>query len=483
MDKIVRRIWWIVVPTAIAVLGFQLYWLYTVYNGQQQSFHQVAADAFQKAYDKAMFQQLGKMEYISSNDTGRQAIQKTISRSINLESVFQSSPNFKEAPSSKTVTKGTVMLFADDSTGTAYKDSVLVKKDIDLRNFGVDPTRLLSSLLGRDNIVMIDTAVLKELYDEELANRNIDLPFRIIQPANEDSISSQAGFIRLKAENYTQTPAIAAQFQGLSTWLLLKIISPIILSFLLVLLIIFCIWILWRIILKQKKLEDMKNDFISNITHELKTPVAILSATNETLLNFDGIHDAEKTGRYLRLERDELKKLQVQLDRIIHLTRLENKEGFQESLREINLGVLVNKVADRFRSLPGVEISIDNKLTDPVIQTQALHLETVLSNLVDNAIKYSPRDTKPVVIHLSEENQYIQIDITDEGLGIEKSQLPFIFDKFYRVPHGNIHDVKGYGLGLSHVKSLLSYLGGSIGVKTEPGKGSTFSIQLKKVWK
>ncbi|WP_158538731.1 sensor histidine kinase [Chitinophaga skermanii] len=482
MDFIVKRIWWIAIPTALAVTVFQLYWLFSVYTNQQQNFQQVASDALQKAYDQAMVEAIekmglkGKIQGTSAPGLPLSAERFDLSGDIHVGDRHDTS---KKRP----VSRGVVTVFSGDMEARAgNSDTMLVRKNVDLKAVGVDPKRLLSSIFSMSNIVSVDTAVLRRFYTKELAARNIHLPFTILTLSPADTSLQAPMIVNLRADSYSRKPNIAAQFQGLSGWLFVKILWPIVLSFLLVVLIIFCIWILWRIIIKQKKLEVMKNDFISNITHELKTPVAILSATNETLLDFGGMHDPEKTSRYLQLEREELRKLQLLLDRIVQLTRLEHHAQIAGPVTAIALDTWLPSVLARFSKLQGVQLVLTVQLDNPVIHTEAAYLETIIVNLVDNAIKYTAVDNRWVSIRVTGNEEQVIILVQDRGIGIATSQLALIFDKFYRVPQGNVHDVKGYGLGLSHVKSLVTELNGHISVTSELGKGTTFTIHLKRAW-
>ncbi|HVI46418.1 MAG TPA: HAMP domain-containing sensor histidine kinase [Chitinophaga sp.] len=484
MDFIVKRIWWIAIPTALAVLIFQLYWLRNAYLSQQASFRQVATDALQQAYDKAVIAGVksldGKKASANFNenalhDTSRikkRIVGKTITPKI-LGGASMIAENI--IPDSL---PATVKLFAaTDHKGSKVADTSY-EMNFGMNEMGTDKDRFMASILSFSNIVKPDTAVLRKNYTKELLQRHIDLPFTL---SVQNKGKMVPGAVSIVSNTIVGSSLIVtAHFANLSKLLLFKILWPIVLSFLLVMLIIGCIWVLWSIIIRQKKLEAMKNDFISNITHELKTPVAILSATNEALLTFEGIKDAEKTERYLRLEQNELHKLQGLVDNILALTRLEHRDDNGESEENVSIPDLLKAVSARFISLPGVHLHTDIQLSQEYLLTQPEALKTILSNLLDNAIKYTPAADKEVQIKVREDSQHYRFIIKDNGIGISKEHLPYIFDKFYRVSQGNIHDVKGYGLGLSHVKSLLQKVGGTISVDSTLGQGAIFTIELIK---
>lgn len=472
MDFIVKRIWWITIPTALAVLVFQLYWLRTAWLGQQASFVQVASDGLQKAYDRSVISSVKQLDKPAQHKDTSQAVRYKrtlqLSAGINIPDSLLSSDSGEG--------NGLVKVISRDSS----QDNTVFQQNFRLQDASIDMNRFLAGIFAFSNIVEVDTALLHKYYQEELNNRHISLPFRVSIIKNDTLITSDEHQVAIRSTSVQTSRTIMARFEGGSSFLLAKILWPLVLSFCMVLLISGCIWVLWRIIIRQKKLETMKNDFISNITHELKTPVAILTATNEALLTFGGSKDPEKTERYLRLEQDELHKLQGLVDNIMALTRLEHEDDPPATAETVSLPALIKSVVARFSGLPGVTVHTQLQLTQENIHTQPAALSTILSNLLDNAIKYTPADIKPVTLTVTEIPHYYRFVIEDQGIGINKAHQSYIFDKFYRVSQGNLHTVKGYGLGLSHVKSLLTRMGGTITVESQPGQGSTFIIQLAK---
>jgi len=479
MDHIIRRIWWIVIPTALAVLAFQLYWLRTSYLSQEVSFRQIATDALQRAHDATLVTSMKDLGSERKHDTtGKIQIKSSVSiaggdRAL-LDSLMKMQGG-KTPPGIKIISK-----VVDRS---AFKGGdTLIEREIKAEESGLDLTKLMANIFSMSNLVEIDTAKLAVNYENELKNRQITLPFTISLSSPGSRWENVPGVVTLPIVKQNKPALLVVRFDGINNLLLLKILWPIMLSFFLVLLIIGCIWILWRIIVRQKRLEVMKNDFISNITHELKTPVAILSTTNEALLSFGGMNDREKTERYLRLGQDEIRKLQELVDNIMALTRLEHGDDELSGAGEmVSLTALLKSVTQRFLGLPGVDVALDIQVANDQLHTYPAALKTIFSNLLDNAIKYTVTVEKRITFQVRENDQHYIFFIEDQGMGIDKQHLPFIFDKFYRVPHGDIHEVKGHGLGLSHVKHLVERLNGAISVESTPGKGTVFTIQLKKL--
>ncbi|MBS0029240.1 sensor histidine kinase [Chitinophaga sp. 22321] len=477
MDTIIRRIWWIVIPTALAVLAFQLYWLHTSWLSQEVSFRQIATDALQKAHDVTLMESIKGMSAAGKHDNaGKVQVNSSVSIVEADRSLLDSIMKEGKIPSGFKITSKVV------GESAFKRRDTLIEREIKPEESGLDLTKLVANIFSLSNLVEIDTAQLAVNYEKELKNRQITLPFKISLSSPGSRRENIPGIVTLPVIKHNKPAILMVRFDGINNLLLLKILWPIILSFFLVLLIIGCIWVLWRIIVRQKRLEVMKNDFISNITHELKTPVAILSATNEALLSFGGMNDPEKTERYLRLDQDEIRKLQELVDNIMALTRLEHGDDELAGAGEmVSLAALLKSVTQRFLGLPGVAVALDIRVTNDQLHTYPAALKTIFSNLLDNAIKYTVTAEKRITFQVRESDQHYLFFIKDQGVGIDKQHLPFIFDKFYRVPHGDIHEVKGHGLGLSHVKNLVERLNGTISVESAPGKGTVFTIQLRKL--
>jgi two-component system, OmpR family, phosphate regulon sensor histidine kinase PhoR len=231
--------------------------------------------------------------------------------------------------------------------------------------------------------------------------------------------------------------------------------------------------------LSQKKLSNIKTDFINNMTHELKTPVSTIGLALEVIRDKDIEKSPEKTERYLNIIGDENKRLGTQIEKVLQIAQLERGDI---NLRFETLDV--NEVVEHVVASMGVQleqqmVKLETNFTAkwPSVAADKVHLTNIFVNLIDNAIKYSQQNPE---ITLSTENTTsgVAIKIKDNGIGIPKDQISKIFDKFYRVPKGNLHDVKGFGLGLSYVKSMLELHGGTIAVESKINEGSEFIITL-----
>ena len=235
-------------------------------------------------------------------------------------------------------------------------------------------------------------------------------------------------------------------------------------------------WYLLRIILRQKTVEEMKEDFTHNITHELKTPIAVAYAANDALLNFPS-ESPEKRKSYHSIVQEQLQHLSGLVEQILSMS-MEQRKHFRLNYETVELRPMLENIINRQRLKSKKGVSIHLQMKEPLsIRADRTHLSNIISNLSDNAEKYSDEKAE-IVIRCQKLKSACQIEVIDKGIGIPSDKLPFLFNKFYRVPTGNRHDVKGYGLGLYYVKTMAELHGGSITVESTPGKGSTFTLLI-----
>lgn len=233
------------------------------------------------------------------------------------------------------------------------------------------------------------------------------------------------------------------------------------------------------VILKQKKLSEMKNDFIGNMTHELKTPISTIALSSEVISDPGIVNEPDRLQEYARIIRTENERLRTQVERVLQLATLD-KDKLALKRDRVDMHDVVREVASSLK-LPlnekRVRLELELHATTSAVIGDRMHLTNTVFNLLDNALKYGPDDS---VIHLTTHNEgaRLHIAVRDHGIGIHKEDLPHIFERFYRVHTGNVHDVKGFGLGLHYVKQMAEGHGGAVRVESEPGKGSTFTLIL-----
>nr|WP_294946502.1 HAMP domain-containing sensor histidine kinase [uncultured Mucilaginibacter sp.] len=241
---------------------------------------------------------------------------------------------------------------------------------------------------------------------------------------------------------------------------------------------ILCFFYIIRTINQQRKLTELKDDFINNMTHELKTPIATITVAIEGLQKFNGLNDPEKTQRYLKTSRNELSRLDGLVSKVLNVAAFESKE-VTLSKERIPIDELMNDVieAEKQKTPKQVNISYANRDGIREIEADKLHLRNVMLNLIDNAIKYST-DPVDIKITLTKNKKNAVFAIQDNGMGIPKAHIKHVFDKFHRVPAGNVHNVKGTGLGLNYVKYIVEAHGGRVALASEVNKGSEFTVSI-----
>jgi two-component system phosphate regulon sensor histidine kinase PhoR len=231
------------------------------------------------------------------------------------------------------------------------------------------------------------------------------------------------------------------------------------------------------VILQQKRLSEIRTDFVNNMTHELKTPISTIGLSANVLLQKD--ISPERVAQYASIIQAENQRLEKQVERVLQIALLE-KEELKLNRQELDLHEILQTVCNTFKLTVderGGQIITSMNAKHSVVMADKVHLTNILYNLLDNANKYS-ENTPVIQVNTYNENQSVFISISDNGKGIDKNNLNHIFEKFYRVPTGNVHDVKGFGLGLYYVKNIVELHHGKISVESTPEKGSTFRIGL-----
>ena len=262
----------------------------------------------------------------------------------------------------------------------------------------------------------------------------------------------------------------------------LKILyPPFLVTLLLLIICIFTIWYIFR----QQRLNEIKNDFINNMTHELKTPVASISLASQMLSDSAVSKSPQMLEHISKIIRDETKRLTFLVDKVLQMSVFE-QQNIKIELQENNINEIIQTIAENYSlkvHSKGGNLYTELHAHNAFVNVDEMHFGNIIYNLLDNAVKYSREDT-PIIITISTWNDHkdnLFIAIEDNGIGIKKEYLKHIFDKFYRVPTGNRHDIKGFGLGLPYVKKIVKLHNGSIKVESEPDVGTKFVIELKNI--
>ncbi len=469
-----KRIRNILVMMSTCILGiylFQGYWLYNSYEVQFDQFNRDINGALRTALFNNQFMDVRRLLYYYGKGTG-----------VASEGVVMQPEQFGLTDDKKSVI---------DSLMDGEGQIRIVNHGKPSRAFADTLARQISDLIML-NSVYGDSINLKGLdsnFTAELHNRQISTSYRFDTFHVDFNNFSRASFrdsmrLRepLKTSKMPFNPAsnlfVQATFASPFQFILMKMMWTLISSLVLLILTTLCFIYMLRTILKQKRLSDVKNDFINNMTHELKTPIATVYAAVEAMQNFNALSDQRKTKTYLDISKQELQRLSDLVEKVLHIAA-EEKEEIELFREETDLTDLIDNIITNQQLKAGrpVQFRYDNHLDHPLVYVDKTHLSNAVSNLVDNAIKYSGE--QPLVhILCTKENSLLTIKVKDNGIGIPRMYQDSIFDKFFRVPTGNLHNVKGFGLGLSYVKKVVELHDGTIQVNSEPERGSEFVIQL-----
>jgi two-component system phosphate regulon sensor histidine kinase PhoR len=236
-------------------------------------------------------------------------------------------------------------------------------------------------------------------------------------------------------------------------------------------------WYVTRSLLLQKRLSEIRTDYVNNMTHELKTPIATISVASEMLLKPEVQAKGEKIDHYAKIIYNENQRLKNQADQVLQVAILERGE-YKINLEPVDVHLVIEQLADSMRvTVKSRNGMIQTRLNaaDHLVQADKNHLTNVLSNLIENANKYSP-GTPHIVISTHSTRKGIFISCQDKGIGIAEEYFHYIFKKFHRIPTGDVHDVKGFGIGLFYVKTIVKAHAGNIQVRSKPGEGSNFIV-------
>lgn len=273
---------------------------------------------------------------------------------------------------------------------------------------------------------------------------------------------------------------ITLDFPGLNQFIYRSVALLIIGSLVFTIIILITFGFTLYYIQKQKKISEIKSDFINNMTHEFKTPIATISLASSAIESPKVMGNSEKISYYIDIIKKENKRMNSQVERVLQMAQLDNQD-FNLNLQKINVHEIIENVANilSIRSKDkGGRIITSLKASCYNIAVDEVHFANILNNLIDNALKYN-NNPPEILIETSIRNSKFVLEVSDNGLGMSKEVQKHVFDKFYRKPSGNIHNIKGFGLGLSYVKAIVEAHGGEVSVDSELGNGSKFTILLK----
>jgi len=487
-----KKLQWLAILMSITILGitgFQLYWLKENYNREEKTLAIKSEVAFRKTMEELQVSKL-KLEGLPFDSSHKGKIKIFMNEGNDEKVNVRFAPGreifstinvirdkLKDSVKKNPEVKTDMIISMNKNSFTYHNDSLPHPGRLP----GQMRDHLFQVLYGVDSIQ--DSLKLKEInaaYTGALKQEKLDIPFTILRlDSSEESYEPTFNEVTV---GFVNPVTYKLKLGNTFPYLIKRITLPIVFSILLLGITILSFILLYKNLLKQRHLAELKNDFISNITHELKTPIATVGVAIEALKKFNAIHDPERTKEYLDISSNELQRLNLLVDKVLKLSMFEKKE-MELKKEPFDMQELINEVLNIMKlqfEKHHASVNVKTEGDNFTIEADRLHITSVLYNLLDNALKYS-RENPVIEIQLSAlPRDIVELKVSDNGIGIAKEYQRKILDKFFRVPMGNRHNTKGYGLGLSYVSEIVHRHMGFIVVDSELGKGTTFTIKLPR---
>ena len=452
------------------IFSCNVYYLISLYNSIRTDVERDVMTALADADIDDLMYRAGRAQALASNVQMQEDIEE------------YNAPRKAEASTYKDE-NGQLISVRTEADGTVIEERAMLSENSSYSNQMVDAmSRQFHAIM--DKYIPYDMEVMDSVLYNQLSNRFIYPDFLCVEVVNSnDSVicgnpkfNGESG---LDSFSFNINPDEGIYYKAYMTPLTRHILSQmfgiIITVFLLMVAFSLAFWYLFRTVSRLRTIEEMKDDFVSNMTHELKTPIAIAYSANDALLNYDTTNDPDKKTKYLTIANKQLKRLGELVENILAMS-MERRKTMKLRPEDIQLREFVEEIAAAQRMRGDKDITINVNIPEnTTIEADRAHLANVLNNLIDNAIKYSGDSVEITVTGDSHD-----LSVRDNGIGIPSKSIPYLFNKFYRVPHGNRQDVRGYGIGLYYVKSILDKMGWDIDAKSTEGEGSVFTIKFSK---
>lgn len=452
------------------IFSCNVYYLISLYNSIRTDVERDVMTALADADIDDLMYRAGRAQALASNVQMQEDIEE------------YNAPRKAEASTYKDE-NGQLISVRTEADGTVIEERAMLSENASYSNQMVDAmSRQFHAIM--DKYIPYDMEVMDSVLYNQLSNRFIYPDFLCVEVVNSnDSVicgnpkfNGESG---LDSFSFNINPDEGIYYKAYMTPLTRHILSQmfgiIITLFLLMVAFSLAFWYLFRTVSRLRTIEEMKDDFVSNMTHELKTPIAIAYSANDALLNYDTTNDPDKKTKYLTIANKQLKRLGELVENILAMS-MERRKTMKLRPEDIQLREFVEEIAAAQRMRGDKDITINVNIPEnTTIEADRAHLANVLNNLIDNAIKYS-RDSVEITVTGDSHD----LSVRDNGIGIPSKSIPYLFNKFYRVPHGNRQDVRGYGIGLYYVKSILDKMGWDIEAKSTEGEGSVFTIKFSK---
>ncbi len=366
----------------------------------------------------------------------------------------------------------------DDENQEPKENELLEQRIVYMNNIALAIDNIKSAPLGMEE--PLDSILQKYTSNLDL---NQDYPSAIFIAIDSLQASEDFNAGISRAFVYGKDKVLfAAQFPNYHLYLFRQILPHVLFSFLLLGLLGIAFYLINRSLLEQERLSKIKNDFISNITHELKTPITTVSVALEALDSFNAIDNPERSKEYIKISKGELNRLSILVDNVLKMSIFEEKQPVFKK-ENLDLKLICKGVLDSMQlqfEKKGASVDFEANGTSFLAKADKVHFTNVVYNLIENALKYNDK-TPHIQVHLNDSARHIHIELRDNGIGIPKEYQDKVFEKFFRVPSGDTHNYKGHGLGLTYVANVVEAHGGIIDINSEVRKGTTFKITIPKI--
>lgn len=497
-DARYRLILYVIIAVIISTIGIQIYWNYKNYGVNKQ---QLVNDV-QASLDNAIETYYANL---AEKSTIGFAIEATSEDDIfGVDGKFDSLINTLNVTSHGFKNLDSIAVDIDSTDGIqifkGHKADSLLKiahnnqnsksslpRKIDFRTLtdssSIDNFKILTSKvilsMSQDTLSL---ASIDSLVKQEILRKNLTIGFGLsLNISNEKPEFHNKEIIDVSTLNTVskstflpRDSTLTIYFTNTTKEILKRILTGILLSTLLVLVVISCLFYLLKIIKHQKQIAEVKNDFISNITHEFKTPIATIGVALESIKNFNVINDKEKTKTYIDMSNNQLTKLNVMVEKLLETASLDS-ENLELKKEESNITHLIQNLVSKHKlELKEKSISFGDSEKEIFANIDTFHFENAINNIIDNAIKYGGKNIK---VSLKQSTTGFTVTISDDGKALTKGNKDKIFEKFYRIPKGNTHDVKGFGIGLYYAKKIIEKHDGTIHLDLD-NQWTTFKISV-----
>lgn len=479
----------LLVITILVVTGFQLFWLKQSYDSEKRTMEVRTGINFRESVFNLQAKQLSSRFGLPINakdsfqiEIHEGGIQDKLVRYNKTREVIsminvQHKRDLENEMADPTNKNTAVTIVADNGPQIFYGDSL--KQINTVYNNEKSGYRFIKLLNGIDSAV--DTLKVTDIRlttAASFAKEGLKVPFDILKLAaiKEEQMPPPLDEITV---GFSKPVTYKLVLGNSFPYLFRRLLSPLLFSLFLIGVTMASFILLYRNLLQQKRLATLKNDFISNVTHELKTPIATVNVALEAMKNFNAINDPVKTREYLEISQGELQRLSLLVDKVLRISMFENNE-IQLNIEEVDLLALVKEVSVSMRlqfEKRSAAVNVKTNGSSFIVNGDRLHLMSVVYNLFDNALKYSG-ESPEINVSLSGKGDAVEVIFADNGTGIPSAYREKVFEKFFRVPHGDTHNVKGYGLGLSYVSQIIKQHNGTIQVESEEDNGSRFLILI-----